>query len=300
MALYDLVAVGVISKDRNIVMGKEEVLYGGGSSCGAFAAVNSGFTTAVVTKLAEEDLPSLQPLREAGIEVLYTLSPRTTSIKNVYTTPDLDRRTCYMLSMAEPFRVADFPEDLEARVYQIAALIAGEVPLEVVKYLAGKGKVGLDVQGFVRNAVGSDLVSKDWQEKWEALPDIDFLKTDAAEAEILTGKTSRDEAIRALADMGAKEIVLTHSREVLAYAEGKVYHAEFKAGNLSGRTGRGDTCFAAYLTQRLHKSPEEALKYAAALTSLKMETPGPFKGDIKEVEALLATSSREENDEFFA
>ena len=288
MSRYDLVAVGVLSKDRNVVLGKEEVMYGGGSYCAAFAAVNSGFRVAVVTKLAEEDLSGLQPLREAGIDVFYTLSPRTTSIKNVYTTPDLDRRTCHMLSMAEPFGVEEFPEKIEASVYQIAALIAGEVPLEVVKYLAGKGKVGLDVQGFVRNAVGSDLVSQDWQEKWNALPYIDFLKTDAAEAEILTGKTNRDEAMRALVDMGAKEIILTHSSEVMAYAEGEVYHAEFKARNLSGRTGRGDTCFAAYLTQRLHKNPEEALKYAAALTSLKMETPGPFKGDIQEVEALLA------------
>ena len=289
MTRYDLVAVGVISKDRNVVMGNEDVGYGGGSYYAAFAAANFGFKAAVVTKLAEEDLPALRPLKEAGIDVLYTLSPTTTSIKNVYTTPDMDRRTCYMLSMAEPFRVEDFPEHLEAGVCQIAALIAGEVPLEVVKYLAGKGKVGLDAQGFVRTAVGDNLVSQDWQEKWDVLPYLDFLKTDAAEAEILTGKTDRHEAIRVLAGMGAKEIVLTHSSNVLAYAEGQIYHAEFKARNLSGRTGRGDTCFAAYLTQRLRKSPEEALRYAAALTSLKMEVPGPFQGDLREVEALLAT-----------
>lgn len=270
-------------------MGKEEVMYGGGSYCAAFAGVNSGFTVAVVTKLAKEDLHSLQPFQDAGIEVYSALSSRTTSIKNVYTTPDLDRRTCHKLSMADPFGIEDFPEDVEAGVYQIAALIAGEVPLEVIKYLAGKGKVGLDAQGFVRTAVGSDLVSKDWQEKREAFQYIDFLKTDAAEAEILTGKANRDEAIQALADMGAKEIVLTHSSEVTGYADGNIYHAEFKAKNLSGRTGRGDTCFATYLTQRLHKGPEESLKYAAVLTSIKMETPGPFKGDVKEVEALLAT-----------
>ncbi|MCP4403153.1 MAG: hypothetical protein GY801_38335 [bacterium] len=289
MTRYDLVAVGAISKDRNVVVGKEEVRYGGGSYCAAFAAVNSGFKTAVVTKLAEDDLSSLQPLKGAGIDVFSTLSPTTTSIKNVYTTPDLDRRTCHMLSMAEPFQIDDFPEDPDADVYQIAALIAGEVPLDVVKYLAGKGKVGLDAQGFVRTAIGSDLVSQDWLEKRDALPYLDFLKTDAAEAEILTGKVDRHEAIRALADMGAKEIILTHSSEVLAYAEGQIYQADFTPRNLSGRTGRGDTCFAAYLTQRLRKSPEEALRYAAALTSLKMETPGPFRGNIKAVEALLVT-----------
>jgi hypothetical protein len=34
---------------------------------------------------------------------------------------------------------------------------------------------------------------------------------------------------------------------------------------------------------------EEVLRYAAALTSLKMERPGPFKGDLKDVEVLVAT-----------
>ncbi len=270
-------------------MGKEEACYGGGSYYAAFAAVNSGFRAAVVMKLAEEDFPAVQPLKEAGIDVFHVLSPTTTSIKNVYTTPDMDRRTCHMLSMAEPFQIEDFPEELHTEVYQITALIAGEVPLDVVKYLAGKGKVGLDAQGFVRRAVGGDMISQDWPVKMEILPLLDFLKTDAAEAEILTGKTDRHEAIRALADLGAKEIILTHSSEVLAYAGGQIYQAEFKAQNLSGRTGRGDTCFATYLTQRLRKEPEDALRYAAALTSLKMENPGPFRENIEAVEALLAT-----------
>lgn len=289
MKTYDLLVVGAISKDRNVVMGKEEVRYGGGSYCAAFAAANTGFSVAVVTKLAEEDLYSLQSLKDAGIQVFSSLSRRTTSIKNVYTTPDLDRRTCYMLSMATPFHIDDFPKDVKAHIYQIAALIAGEVPMEIVKYLADKGKIGLDAQGFIRTAVGNDLVSKDWEEKTEAFQYIDVLKTDAAEAEILTGKTDRDAAIQALIDMGVKEIILTHSSAVIAYADGEIYRAEFKPRNLSGRTGRGDTCFATYLTQRLHKDPEEALQYAAALTSLKMETPGPFKGDVRDVEVLLAT-----------
>ncbi len=291
MKKYDLVAIGAISKDRNVVMGNEEVRYGGGSYCAAFASINSGFATAVITKLAREDLQSLHPFQDAGIDVYSASSSQTTSIKNVYTTPDLDRRTCHKLAMADPFCVEDIPNDIDVGVYQIAALIAGEVPLEVLKHLAEKGKVGLDAQGFVRKAVGSDLISEDWPEKQEAFQYIDFLKTDAAEAEILTGEADRNKAIRMLADMGAKEIILTHSSEVTAYASGQIYHAEFKPQNLSGRTGRGDTCFATYLTQRLRKGPRESLNYAAALTSIKMETPGPFEGDIADVEALLATYS---------
>ena len=289
MKHYDFITVGVISKDRNVIQGREEVMYSGGSYCAAFAAVNSGFTVAMVTKLADEDLYSLQPLKNAGVAMYATSSPRTTSIKNVYSSSNVDHRTHYMLAMADPFRIEDMPDDIEAGVYHIAALIGGEIPLEFVKYLSSKGKVGLDVQGFMRVAVGDNLIPQDWPEKMEAFQYIDFLKTDAAEAAILTGKTDREEAIRALADMGAKEILLTHNKEVMAYAGGRVARAEFKARNLSGRMGRGDTCFGSYLTQRLHKKPEAAVKYAAALTSIKMETPGPFTGTPEKVESLLAT-----------
>lgn len=290
MMSYDIVAVGAVSRDVNVVMGKEEIRYGGGSYCAAFAAHAAGCTTAVVTKLTHDDAASLDLFQEAGIPVFSTTSAHTTSIKNVYTTPDLDRRTCSMLAMADPFGIEDFPPELEAKIFQIAALIAGEVPLDVLIFLAQKGRVGVDAQGFIRTAAGHDLVLTDWQDKYEAFPYIDFLKTDAAEAEILTGKSDRYEAICILAEMGSKEILLTHSSEAIVYAEGQISRAPFKPKNLSGRTGRGDTCFAAYLSQRLHNySPEESLKFAAALTSLKMEVPGPFRGSLEDVHALLAT-----------
>jgi len=56
---------------------------------------------------------------------------------------------------------------------------------------------------------------------------------------------------------------------------------------MKGRTGRGDTCTATYLGKRLTASPAEATVWAAALTSLKMETEGPFSGEIGEVEELI-------------
>ncbi|MBQ1581972.1 MAG: hypothetical protein II107_05830, partial [Prevotella sp.] len=57
--------------------------------------------------------------------------------------------------------------------------------------------------------------------------------------------------------------------------------------NLSGRTGRGDTTFAGYLCERLDHDIPTALEFAAALVSLKMETPGPFKGTRQDVLAYL-------------
>jgi len=57
---------------------------------------------------------------------------------------------------------------------------------------------------------------------------------------------------------------------------------------IRGRTGRGDTCFATYVARRLEVGPEEACRFAAAVTSLKMEHPGPYRGSRADVEQFLA------------
>ena len=57
---------------------------------------------------------------------------------------------------------------------------------------------------------------------------------------------------------------------------------------VAGRTGRGDTTFAGYLTERLHADIPEALLFATALVSLKMETSGPFRGTREDVEKYIA------------
>ena len=113
---------------------------------------------------------------------------------------------------------------------------------------------------------------------------MDYFKTDAAEAEIITGLSDRAEAARQLHAWGAREIVITHNTEVLAYDGSEILTCPIKARNLSGRTGRGDTTFAGYIAARQEgKSVQDALLYCTALVSLKMETPGPFRGTKQDV-----------------
>ena len=62
--------------------------------------------------------------------------------------------------------------------------------------------------------------------------------------------------------------------------------------------GRGDTCFAAYVGQRLSTSPQEAARFAAAVTTLKQEQPGPWRGTLTDVAAVL--TSRNHNPSLFS
>ena len=83
----------------------------------------------------------------------------------------------------------------------------------------------------------------------EGLRHVTYLKVDRAEAEALTGETDLAAAARRLAAYGPREIVLTESAGVNVYADGEVHFAPFTSRSLAGRTGRGDTCFATYLTK---------------------------------------------------
>jgi sugar/nucleoside kinase (ribokinase family) len=161
------------------------------------------------------------------------------------------------------------------------------VDLPFLEHMAARGPDGMDVQGFVRVAEGNELVFKQWPDMQKGLAHITYLKVDKAEAELLTGETDLTRAAQKLAALGPREIVLTQSSGVTVYADGRLYQAPFTPRNLTGRTGRGDTCFGTYVAKRLSVSPEEACRWAGAVTTLKQERPGPWRGSPADVEALL-------------
>ena len=61
----------------------------------------------------------------------------------------------------------------------------------------------------------------------------------------------------------------------------------WKNNSSIGRTGRGDTAFISYLGTRIFHDARTSLRFSAALTSLKMESQGPFNRSIKDVEDLI-------------
>jgi hypothetical protein len=94
-----------------------------------------------------------------------------------------------------------------------------------------KRKGGLlcaDEQGFVRIVdSGGRLRYERWPEQAEVLGLVDILKTDAVEAEFLTGESDIHRAARALAADGPAEIVLTHRDGLLVLADDRFHEAGF-------------------------------------------------------------------------
>ena len=284
--MNDITMIGHISRDIMIYKEDEVRLTGGPVIYSSAAAARSGKKIQVITMASEDAGKELDGMRSDGVQVIRLDSAATTSIENIYFSADKEKRKVTLLAQADPFTIENMPET-DSTIYHLAGLFRGEIPDEFIPWLTKKGKVGIDAQGLLRCSEGGKLLFKDWESKKELLPQITYLKTDAAEAEILTGETDREKAAYILASWGAKEVMVTHNMEVIVLVDGKIYRAPFTPSNLSGRTGRGDTTFAAYLAWRLDHDPEESVRYAAALCSIKMECPGPFSGTIEDVKSRM-------------
>ena len=293
MKSCDILMLGHFAKDEIIVDGVSEIASGGGVYFGSVAAHRLGQDVTVVTRLREEDFPRLEELRRNGINVIAYPAEQTSGIANFYSSENMETRICKPIGFAGAFTLEQIPE-IPSKVILITPLMAGEVDLPLLKQLAQRAPLGMDVQGFVRVRQGDDLIFKLWDDMAEGLKSITYLKVDHAEAQHLTGESDIHQAAIKLASFGPKEIVLTQTSGVTVYAGGQFYSAPFTPRSLSGRTGRGDTCFSTYIAMRLNNDPAIAAAWAGAVTSLKQEKPGPWYGPIEEVRTLIHINQHQE------
>ena len=284
---FDIAFLGNYTKDTIVSSSGRRVVDGGAFNYGAHVAAKMGLRTAAVTRLAREDWHVVEALAGLGIEVMATPTPASTCLRLAYPSANVDERVITVTATAGAF-THDQVSGVEARAIVAGASFRGEVPADLIETLAARdGILAIDVQGFVRVVRDGVLAGDAWSEQDAVLACVDILKTDAVEAEMLTGLSDIHRAAEVLAGKGPAEIVLTHRDGLLVYAGSRFHEAEFHPQELVGRSGRGDTCLAAYTAKRLSSAPAEATVWAAAVTSLKMEAEGPFRREMAEVEALI-------------
>ena len=286
--MFDSLIIGEVALDTNVDFdGTTVEAIGGAVYYSGCAAAAVGHKIAVLPKADTAKVDLKAAFAQAPNVTVFPLhSTNSTVIRNVYHTADRERRTSNVASVIDPYRTEEIPE-ISAKIWHLAGLVGGDLPNEMIPFAARHAKLAIDVQCMLRWVENGGMVYHDWKEKREFLPNVDFLKTDAAEAEILTGTDDRAEAARMLHDWGAKEIMITHNTEVLVFDGKEIYTCPIKARNLSGRTGRGDTTFAGYVNERLTSDIPTALRFATALVSLKMETPGAFRGTRSDVDEYI-------------
>lgn len=286
MSTYDLTFLGHLCFDEiRPFQGETKVAPGSAVLCGTMVVARIGKKVAVVTKLAPEDEDILVPIQELGVDTYPIAAAETTYSVVIHPTADIDERRLILKKNAGLFKLEEIP-NLQTQYLHLAGISDQEFNLELIYGLKERGyKLSVDLQSFVRQVdpVSREIAFKDFPQKQAIVKQMNKVKLDIVEAKVLTGTTDLEKAALILEKWGSPETVITHSEGVLARVGGRTYYEKFSNRSVVGRTGRGDTTFAAYLSWRMEHDVAEALKFAAALVSIKMETPGPFQGTLGDV-----------------
>jgi sugar/nucleoside kinase (ribokinase family) len=285
--VFELACIGNYTKDTIITPSGTNFTDGGAINYSAHAANLMGVKTIVVTRLAKEDYRVIEKFEKEGIAYRVTYTPSSTLMELYYPTIDPDIRTLSVEATAGTITAEDV-DGLKVKSAVIGPSLRGEVGLDVIKALKGYGAtVAADMQGYIRVLRDKELKYEPWGGMKETLQWVDVVKSDMVEAEFLTGETDIRSAAKVYASMGPKEIVLTHRDGMMVFAGGEFFEFGFYPKELVGRSGRGDTCIGSYMAARLTNPPQQAGRWSAAVTSLKMENLGPFHRSMADVEELI-------------
>jgi len=225
------------------------------------------------------------PMKDLGVDVFIIPSDETSYSRVVHKSENVDERDITLVKSAGLIKTEDVPE-LESEYYHLAGISDSEFDMALIDGLKARGyRLSTDMQSYVRQITPEtkEIHFGDVKDKEEIVSKMEMVKLDIVEARVLTGTDNLEKAAQIVASWGCPEVVITKSDGVLARADGLNYFEKFSNNSVIGRTGRGDTTFAAYQSWRLKHDVPTSLKFAAALVSIKMETYGPFKGTLEDV-----------------
>lgn len=287
--MIDICCIGHITLDR-VITPKKTVYMPGGTSYYFSKGINrlNNINYQLITAVGASEIHVVDDLRKEGIDTIVLPSRKSVFFENKYG-DNSNERTQRVLAKADPFTVEGL-KNAEARIFHLGSLLADDFSIDVVKYLSTKGLVSVDVQGYLREVQGENVVAVDWKDKLETLQYIHTLKVNEYEMEVLTGKNEAHEAARKIADWGVNEVVVTTgSYGSLIFAEGNFYEIEaYPPTQLVDPTGCGDTYSTGYLYCRAQGlGYEESGKFAAAMSTIKLETYGPFNKDEKAIREII-------------
>lgn len=287
--MVDICCIGHITRDKIVTPRSEKYLNGGTSFYFSHGiACLPPVSYKLVTALGCEDMNAVELMRNRGIEIDVLPSRHTVFFENCYG-ENMNNRKQRVLAKADPFKVKDLL-DIDAKIIHLGSLLADDFGPKVIEYLSNKSVLSVDAQGFLRYVDGEKVYPCNWNNKEKVLSYVDILKVNEHEIETLTGNSDLKIAAKIIAKWGVKEVVITlGSYGSVIYRDGKFYEIPaYMPKELVDATGCGDTYSAGYLYMRNKDADiEEAGKFAAAMSTIKLEKFGPFSGTIEDIEKII-------------
>ena len=281
--------IGHITKDRVITVESERYMPGGTAFYFSKALNQLDNDFELITAVGREEKSLLKQLADEGISIVALESDHSVFFENIYG-ENQDNREQNVLAKAAPFTTKNLPE-VDADYIHLGPLLNDDISLDSIKHLATKGKVSLDIQGFLRYTKNQEVLHADWKDKKEGLAYIHTLKANESETRIISGKEDFEEAAYVLADLGVKEVIITlGSHGSMIYADGEFHKIPAYAPKaIVDATGCGDTYMAGYLHKRQSGATiSEAGNFGAAMATINIQSFGPFSANVSEVESLIS------------
>lgn len=289
--MKDICCIGHITKDK-IVTPNRTVYMAGGTSFYFAYAINQlpkDVSFSLVTAMDPTEKQPVVKMLEAGIDVTLNYSRNTVFFENAYFGKNQNERKQRVLAKADPFTIEQL-KDVEAKVFHLGTLLSDDFSPEVVEYLSTKGRVSIDVQGYLREVKDEKVYPIDWKDKLDVLKNTYYLKVNEIEMETITGLKEPYEAAKLLHAWGVEEVIITLGSEgSLIYVDDQFYEVPAYAPHeVVDATGCGDTYSAGYLYKRLQgANPTEAGKFAAAMCTIKLEHNGPFNRSLDDIMQII-------------
>lgn len=289
--MKDICCIGHITKDKIVTRNRTVYMAGGTSFYFAYAInqLPKDISFSLITAMDPTETEPVEKMRKAGIDVTLHRSRNTVFFENAYFGENQNERKQRVLAKADPFTIEQL-KDVEAKVYHLGSLLSDDFSTEVVEYLASKGRVSIDVQGYLREVRDEKVYPIDWSDKLTVLKNTYYLKVNETEMETITGEKEPRAAALLLHSWGVEEVIITLGSEgSLVYTDGQFYEIPaYVPHEVVDATGCGDTYSAGYLYKRLQgATPTEAGKFAAAMCTIKLEHNGPFNRSIQDIEEII-------------
>jgi sugar/nucleoside kinase (ribokinase family) len=275
--MFDVCVLGHLTKDIIKIDGRVKEMPGGTAYYLPITFKRFGGNISVVTKINRNDAYLLTNLIRENIPIFLGKSHKTTVFINVYT--HKNKRDQWVKTIADPFTIENV-KDVQSKIFHLGPLTKDDIPLSVLRFLAKKAKISLDVQGYLRNIdkPTGKVTLTDWSEKEDYLSYVNILKTDEEEAKILSKKENLKEIALTLSRYGPEEVIITRGwKHSLIYSRNKFYFIPSYTPKLFlDPTGCGDTYMAGYLFLKCKTNDLQKIgTFSAKIASLKLENYGP-------------------------
>jgi putative ribokinase len=287
--------IGHITRDR-IITPQQTIDMAGGTSfymAHGMHHLSQDFPFQLVTKIGQESQEEVNHLRQMNIDVLSYSSPHSVFFENHYGL-NSNQRTQRVLAKAAPFTIEEM-EPLVAEVFHLGSLLADDFSPEIVKFLAQKGCISIDVQGYLREVRGKKVYAVDWKDMDAVLPYVDIVKLNEHEMYAIMHTNDPKIVAEKLASYGVREVIITlGSYGSLIYANKTCYEIPaYTPQKIVDATGCGDTYSTGYLYMRSQGATfQEAGRFASAMCTLKLEHNGPFEGSLNDIKTLIKNTDK--------